>query len=151
MDTNRFAAPVWSLFRIVMGLLFALHGTTSVLGLFGGSRGSGQALEVGLWPGWYAGLIQLVCGFLIMVGLFTLPAALLASGSMAYAYFVVHQPEGLLPLQNGGVVPALYAWAFLAIAVIGAGPWSLDALLRRRSKVAVDAPATEKSSAPVNA
>jgi putative oxidoreductase len=136
MDTNRLTGPVWSLFRIVMGLLFTLHGTTSVLGLFGGSRGSGHALEVGLWPGWYAGVIQLVGGSLIMIGLLTRPAAVLASGSMAYAYFVVHQPEGLLPVQNGGVTPALYAWIFLAIAVLGAGPWSLDALLSRRTAVA---------------
>ncbi len=147
MGSNRFAGPVWSLFRIVMGLLFTLHGTTSVLGLFGGSRGTGRALEVGLWPGWWAGLIQLVCGVLILVGLFTVPAALLSSGSMAYAYFVVHQPQGLLPVQNGGVTPALYAWVFLAIAVNGAGPWSLDRLLRRR---VVDTPA-DTASEPVAA
>jgi putative oxidoreductase len=148
MDSNRLTGPVWSLFRIVMGLLFTLHGATSVLGLFGGNRGSGQALEVGLWPGWYAGLIQLVCGLLVLVGLFTRPAAVLASGSMAYAYFVVHQPEGLLPVQNGGVTPALYAWIFLAIAVLGAGPWSLDALLPKRSAVAATPePAAEKVDA----
>jgi hypothetical protein len=44
----------------------------------------------------------------------------------------LHQPQGLLPTQNDGVGPALYAWTFLAIAVFGAGPWSLDALWRRR-------------------
>ena len=150
MDANRFAGPVWSLFRIVMGLLFTLHGTTSVLGMFGGSRGTGRALEAGLWPGWWAGLIQLVCGVLLMVGLLTVPAALLSSGSMAYAYFVVHQPQGLLPVQNGGVTPALYAWVFLAIAVLGAGPWSLDALLRRRRADSHAAPA-DPASEPVAA
>lgn len=132
MDTNRFSGPVWSLFRIVVGLLFSLHGMATVFGLFGGNPGTKSALEVGQWPGWWAGLIQLVCGILVMLGLFTLPAAVLSSGSMAYAYFVVHQPNGLLPVQNGGVTVALYSWAFLAIAVMGAGPWSLDALLRRR-------------------
>jgi putative oxidoreductase len=132
MISNRFAGPVWSLFRIVVGLLFAMHGMATVLGLFGGARGTGRAVEMGTWPGWYAGVIQLVCGLLVMVGLCTLPAALLSSGSMAYAYFVVHQPEGLIPLQNGGVTPALYAWAFVVIAAVGAGPWSLDALLFKR-------------------
>ncbi|GAA0800605.1 DoxX family protein [Spirilliplanes yamanashiensis] len=140
MSTNRYAGPVWSLFRIVVGLLFTCHGLATVLGLFGGSRGTGQAVEAGTWPGWYAGVIQLVCGMLVLIGLFTAPAAVLASGSMAYAYFVVHQPDGLLPLQNGGVTPALYAWAFLTIAVVGAGPWSLDAVLRARR--AAPAPAT---------
>jgi putative oxidoreductase len=144
MGTSRFAGPVWSLFRMVVGLLFSMHGMATVLGLFGGARGSGKAVEMGTWPGWYAGVIQLVCGLLVMVGLFTVPAAILASGSMAYAYFVVHQPEGLIPLQNGGVTPALYAWTFVVIAAIGAGPWSLDALLKKRT---VAEPAPEPANA----
>lgn len=134
MDAHRFSGPIWSLFRIVVGLLFSLHGAGTVLGLFGGNQGSGEPLPVGLWPGWWAGLIQLVCGILVVLGLLTRYAAVLASGSMAYAYFVVHQPNALLPTQNGGVTAALYAWAFLAIAVLGAGPWSLDALWRRRTR-----------------
>ena len=132
MSTHRFAAPMWSLFRIVVGLLFLCHGLASVFGVLGGSRGSGQAIEPGTWPNWYAGVIQLVCGALVLAGLATRPAAVLASGSMAYAYFVVHQPQAVMPIQNGGVTPALYAWSFLAIAVVGAGPWSIDALIARR-------------------
>ncbi|XVV15250.1 DoxX family protein [Actinoplanes sp. CA-131856] len=137
METQKFAGPVWSLFRIVVGLLFALHGASTVLGLFGGNKGSGDALPMGQWPGWWAGMIQLVCGVLVLAGVFTRPAAVLASGSMAYAYFTVHQPQGLLPIENGGVSPALYAWAFLAIAVLGAGPWSLEALWKRPAAQAV--------------
>ncbi|MEU4419677.1 DoxX family protein [Actinoplanes sp. NPDC024001] len=132
MTTPRLAEPVWSLFRIVVGLLFFCHGLATVFGVLGGNRGSGQAIDPGTWPNWYAGMIQLVCGALVLAGLATRPAAILASGSMAYAYFVVHQPQGLMPIENGGVTPALYAWAFLAIAVIGAGPWSVDALIARR-------------------
>ena len=143
MDTHRFSGPVWSLFRVVVGLLFTLHGAGTVLGLFGGNKGSGEALPMGQWPGWWAGLIQLTCGLLVMAGFLTRPAAILASGSMAYAYFTVHQPQALLPTQNGGVAPALYAWSFLAIAVLGAGPWSLDAMLRRRpAEVATETPVT---------
>ncbi|MGK5683661.1 DoxX family protein [Actinoplanes sp. URMC 104] len=135
MSPHRLAAPTWSLFRMVVGLLFLCHGLASVFGVLGGNRGSGQAVEPGTWPHWYAGLIQLGCGALVLAGLATRPAAILASGSMAYAYFVVHQPQGLLPIENGGVTPALYAWAFLAIAAIGAGPWSADALIARRRGV----------------
>jgi putative oxidoreductase len=133
MDSQRFSGPVWSLYRIAIGLLFSLHGAGTVFGLFGGNMGSGKALDVGVWPGWWAGLIQLVCGILVMLGLFTRVAALLASGSMAYAYFVVHQPNALMPTQNGGVTAALFAWSFLAIAVLGAGPWSLDAMVGGRA------------------
>jgi putative oxidoreductase len=129
----RLMVPVTSLFRLVVGLLFTLHGAASLFGVFGGNRGSGNALPVGEWPSWWAALIQLVCGVLVVVGLATRPAAVLASGSMAYAYFTVHQPNALLPLQNGGETAAMFCWSFLLIAALGPGPWSLDALLRRRS------------------
>ncbi|HET9517926.1 MAG TPA: DoxX family protein [Actinoplanes sp.] len=147
MFSDRFAGPVWSVFRLVIGLLFACHGLATVFGLLGGAQGSGQAAEVGAWPGWYAGLIQLVCGLLVLVGLGTRPAAVLASGSMAYAYFSVHQAQGLLPIENGGVAAALYAWAFLAIAALGAGPWSIDALIAARSTKTEQSPATEPAAA----
>ena len=132
MTSNRLTGPVWSLFRIVVGLLFACHGLASLFGVLGGNRGTGEPIPAGTWPGWYAAVIQLVCGALVIVGLGARPAAVLASGSMAYAYFVVHQKSGLMPIENGGVTPALYAWSFLAIAVLGAGPWSLDAVIGRR-------------------
>ena len=133
MRRNHVTEAVWALFRGVTGLLFALHGASTVFGVFGGNRGSGHAAPMGSWPGWYAGAIELVCGLLVLVGLLTVPAAILAAGSMAYAYFTVHQPHALLPLQNGGDAPVLFCWAFLAIAVVGAGPWSIDGLRRSRS------------------
>ncbi|WP_310368027.1 DoxX family protein [Catenuloplanes atrovinosus] len=136
MMFERLSVPVTTLFRVVVGLIFAVHGSATVLGLFGGSRGTGEAVAVGLWPGWYAGVIQLVAGTLVVVGLATRVAALLCSGSMAYAYFVVHQPDALAPVANGGEAAALFCWAFLLIAVLGPGPYSLDALLTRRTRAA---------------
>ena len=132
MSSPRIAHITWPLFRAVIGLLFACHGLAGLFGLLGGNRGTGEPIAVGLWPNWYAALIQLACGALVLFGLATRPAAILASGSMAYAYFVVHQPDGLMPIENGGVSSALYAWTFLLIAVTGAGPWSLDALISGR-------------------
>ena len=131
MLSSRLSGPVLSLFRIVVGLLFACHGASTVFGVLGGARGSGEALPVAMWPGWWAGLIQLVGGTLVLLGLFTRPAAIICSGSMAYAYFTAHQPKALLPLTNGGEAAALFCWSFLAIAVVGAGPWALDALFGR--------------------
>jgi putative oxidoreductase len=142
MSTHKYAGPIWSLFRIVVGLLFTLNGSGTVFGVLGAAGKS--AAPLGQWPGWWAGLIQVVCGLLVLSGLFTSVAAVVASGSMAYAYFTVHQPQALLPSQNGGASAALYCWAFLAIAVIGAGPWSLDALRRRVTAK----PAAEPSPAP---
>ncbi|GAB3856882.1 DoxX family protein [Micromonospora andamanensis] len=131
MRADRFGGPALSLFRIVIGLLFLIHGMSSVFGIFGGNRGTGEAVPLGQWPGWYAALIQLVCGGLVLLGLFTRPAALLASGSMAYAYFVVHQPEALLPLRNHGELSVLFCWSFFLIAVLGPGTWAVDNLWRR--------------------
>jgi putative oxidoreductase len=141
MTGNRLRGPIWSLFRAVVGFLFTLHGASTVFGVFGGNRGSGHAAPLGSWPGWYAGAIELACGVLVTIGLLTVPAAILASGSMAYAYFTVHQPHALLPLENGGDAPALFCWAFLAIAVVGAGPWSVDGMLRPGTRTEETRPA----------
>ncbi len=133
MVPARLNGPALSLFRMVIGLLFLCHGTASLFGVLGGNQMTGRAIPAGQWPGWWAALIQLVCGVLVLVGLVTRPAALLASGSMAYAYFVVHQPHGLLPMRNGGELAALFCWSFVLIAILGPGTWALDTLLRRRT------------------
>ncbi|RKN39064.1 DoxX family protein [Micromonospora endolithica] len=143
---HRIGGPALSLFRTVIGLLFLCHGLASLFGVLGGNRGSGEAVPLGQWPGWWAALIQAVCGALVLVGLLTRPAALVASGSMAYAYFVVHQPDALLPLRNGGELAALFCWSFLLVAALGPGPWALDTLLRARRPA--PAPTAEPASVP---
>ncbi len=132
MTNAKLTDLVTTLFRVVLGLLFALHGAASLFGVFGGNRGSGEAIPLGTWPGWYAAVIQFVGGLLVLVGLSTRISAVICSGSMAYAYFTVHQPDGLLPLNNGGETAALFCWSFLLVAVLGAGRWSLDGTLARR-------------------
>ncbi|MBF9133077.1 DoxX family protein [Plantactinospora sp. S1510] len=149
MTNAKLADLVTTLFRVVLGLLFALHGAASLFGVFGGNRGSGEAIPLGTWPGWYAAVIQFVGGLLVLVGLSTRIAAVICSGSMAYAYFVVHQPDGLLPLNNGGETAALFCWSFLLVAVLGAGRWSLDGTLNRRRDRAV-AETTDRVAAPAS-
>ncbi|WP_246001460.1 DoxX family protein [Allorhizocola rhizosphaerae] len=147
MSGNRFAEVTTALFRVVLGLLFALHGVSSLFGVFGGNRGSGRAIEFAAWPGWWAAAIQLAGGLLVLAGLGTRMAALLCSGSMAYAYFVVHQPIALLPLNNGGELAALFCWSFLLIAALGPGRWSLDALLAGKSAPRAHSSRTAESPA----
>lgn len=141
---NQAQPYVLSLFRFVVGLLFALHGAATLFGVFGSSPAG-----AGAWPGWYAALIQLVCGALVALGLGTRAAALLASGSMAYAYFKVHQPEALLPLQNGGEPSAMFCWAFLLLVFAGPGAVALDRFFgaRRASAPAEDAARREQAPA----
>ena len=81
---------------------------------------------------WFAGAIELVGGALLTVGLFTRCAAIVMSGEMAFAYFLSHAPHGFFPILNRGDSAILYCFVFFYIAFAGAGPWSLDALLRKR-------------------
>src|SRR5262245_42688334 len=122
---GRYAEPAYALLRIVSGFLFSFHGAQKLLGAFGGAGGSGQGVPLFSLIG-VAGLIELVGGLLILVGLFASWAAFIASGEMAVAYFMAHQPKGTWPIQNQGETAALYAFIFLLIAARGAGIWSLD-------------------------
>ncbi|MCC8482854.1 DoxX family protein [Streptomyces globisporus] len=142
---NQAQPYVLSLFRFVVGLLFAFHGAASLFGVLGGNQA-----ETGAWPGWYAALIQLVCGSLVALGLGTRAAAFLASGSMAYAYFKVHQPEAFLPLQNGGEPSAMFCWAFLLLVFTGPGSVALDRFFGSRSTGTADTAgdATRQDKAP---
>ncbi|AEW93011.1 MULTISPECIES: DoxX family protein [Streptomycetaceae] len=124
---GRWRAPVLGLYRLVTGVLFACHGAAGLFGAFPGAQ-AGQA-AFPQWPGWWAALIELAGGALVAVGLFTRPAALVSSGAMAYAYFSVHQPHALWPIENHGEPAVLFCWAFLLIAVTGPGHYSLDRLL----------------------
>ncbi|MDZ4264274.1 MAG: DoxX family protein [Mycobacterium sp.] len=134
-----YSSPVLSIFRIVFGILFTLHGTMK---LFGWPLG--EAVPVGTWPFWFAGLIELVLGLLITVGFFTRIAAIIASGEMAVAYFWQHwalfsgEPASFWPFSNGGnggELAILFCFAFLLLATTGAGAWSVDGQ-RRGSVVA---------------
>ncbi|MFG3110761.1 DoxX family protein [Streptomyces tendae] len=123
---------VLGLFRMVVGLLFACHGAASLFGVLGGAAGGGT-IDAGTWPGWYAAVIQLVGGSLVLLGLGTRAAAVVASGSMAYAYFKVHQPGALWPMENGGEASVMFCWAFLLLAFTGSGAFGVDRLLARRT------------------
>ncbi|MGW0533051.1 DoxX family protein [Streptomyces sp. NPDC003032] len=120
------------LFRIVIGLCFACHGAASLFGVLGGAGGDGSTIDAGTWPGWYAAVIQLVGGGLVLLGLGTRAAAFISSGSMAYAYFKVHQPEALWPMENDGEASAIFCWAMLLFVFTGSGALGLDRLFASR-------------------
>ncbi|WP_328491909.1 DoxX family protein [Streptomyces sp. NBC_00414] len=132
---------VLGLFRMVLGLLFTTEGAATVFGVL-----DRKASEAGDWPFWYAGVIELVCGALVLLGVATRGAAFLSSGIMAFAYFTEHQQDGLFPLQNGGLAPVLFCWGFLLIVFFGPGAFSLAALTRRESGARpVTGPVAEQS------
>lgn len=123
------APQVRSLLRIVTGLMFMQHGTQKIFGFPAEARGPFEiASQMGI-----GGVLELVGGALIVVGLFTRPVAFLMSGMMAVAYFQFHAPSSPYPLVNQGELAALYCWVFLYLAFAGAGPWSLDGVMRKKA------------------
>jgi putative oxidoreductase len=117
---DRYSADILGLTRIVVGLCFLEHGTMKLLGFPPGMQ---PAL---LSMGGAAGVIELVAGILIVLGLFSRVAAFIASGEMAFAYFLVHFPRGFFPALNGGDGAILFCFIFLYLAAAGPGKFALN-------------------------
>jgi putative oxidoreductase len=122
---GRLSDIAYGLMRFVFGVLFACHGAQKLFGAFGGGVMTHSALLL------TAGVIEFFGGILVAVGLMTRPAAFIASGEMAVAYFWKYAPNGPWPIQNKGEPALLYCFAFLFIAAFGAGLFRLGARLKR--------------------
>jgi putative oxidoreductase len=121
------APRLLSVLRIVAAFLFMQHGTQKLLA-FPVPRSS----PTEFWSlSGAAGLLELVGGFLLLLGVFTRPVAFVLSGLMAFAYFIAHAPQNFWPIVNRGELAVLYCFVFLYLAAAGGGPWSLDRWLRR--------------------
>ena len=119
------APRLLSVLRVMSGLLFMQHGTAKLLGI------PQMAMFAKLQPftlSWFAGVLELVGGALLVIGLFTRPVAFVLSGLMAFAYFIAHAPRDFYPIVNAGELAALYCFVFLYFAAAGGGAWSVDAL-----------------------
>jgi putative oxidoreductase len=113
---------LYALMRIVTGFLFLWHGLQKLVGFPPDERLANAPAFI-LFT---AGPIELFGGILVMIGLFTRPAAFLCSGLMGFAYWLAHGLNALLPVVNQGEMAALYCFVFLYIAARGAGIWSAD-------------------------
>jgi putative oxidoreductase len=117
-----------SLLRAMSGLLILQNGTAKYLNFPAGPMNNAS---VSTMPG-AAGIFELVCGFLLLIGLFTRINAFLLSGMTAVAYFYAHAPRGFYPILNGGGFAVLYSFVFLFLAIAGGGPISIDRLFSRK-------------------
>jgi putative oxidoreductase len=117
-----------SLLRIAAALLFIEHGTQKYFG-FPTPFPMGEIHAASLLG--MAGIIELIGGTLVLLGVFTRPVALLLSGEMAIAYFMMHAPQGFYPIANGGEAAILFCFVFLLIAAAGPGPWSIENVIKR--------------------
>jgi putative oxidoreductase len=129
---NQFAVKLapyaYAIMRIVIGLMFAVHGSQK---LFGIPPAPPEMPPMNALTA-TAGSIELVCGLAVGIGLFAGYAAFLASGLMAVAYFMAHFPHKFvsiyqyLPTENHGELAVIYCFVFLYISMRGSGVWSVD-------------------------
>ena len=121
-----------AILRIVSGLLFLEHGLQKLAG-FPAAVDPSRVPPLNSMAG-YAGFVELACGLLIAIGLFTRPAAFLASGTMAVAYWYQHFPGNFFPVNNGGDAAILFCFVFLYLVFAGPGPLSVDAARAGRAE-----------------
>jgi putative oxidoreductase len=122
---QRWAPHLLSILRIMAAGSFFTHGTMK---LFSWPAPFDFPMNVMLYV---AGILEVLGGFLLIIGLFSRPVAFLLSGLMAFAYFIVHASEGFFPVLNHGEAAMLYCFVFLYIAAAGPGSLSIDLLAER--------------------
>jgi putative oxidoreductase len=124
---QKFEGLFYSVMRIVIGALYAMHGSQKLFDF-----PLAPPHQIPLYSQiWIGGVLELVCGVLVAIGLFTRYAAFIASGTMAVAYFQFHKGYELadkhfLPLINGGEAAVIYCFIFLYIAARGPGRAAID-------------------------
>ena len=103
--------------------MFLQHGLVKLFGFPPGAEPGQQPLASLLGV---AGVIETVTGILLVLGLFTRPAAFLAAGFSAAAYFYAHAAQSFFPIINQGELVALYCFVFHYIFFAGPGAFSID-------------------------
>jgi len=128
-SANAWPPRALGLLRIVTAFLFIQHGTAKLFHVPHIEMMDGVQLMslVG-----FAGVLEVVGGALLLLGLFTRPVAFILSGEMAFAYFMQHAPNNILPILNGGEMAVQWCFLFLYFAAAGAGAFSVDGSRSRR-------------------
>jgi putative oxidoreductase len=125
---SAWAPRALSVLRIVTGLMIIQHGMGKIIG-FPVVPAYAKVTPFSLIGA--AGFIELIGGALLIVGFLTQPVAFIISGEMAFAYFIAHAPRGFHPLINGGTLAIMYCFTCLYLSTAGAGPWSVDATMKK--------------------
>lgn len=127
-----FAPYLLSVVRVTAAFVFVQTGTAKLYAFPAAVLPAGATAHTGTLL-WYAGVLETYGGALLLLGLFTRPIAFLLAGEMAVAYFKAHAVRGFWPVLNQGQLAVLFCFLWLYISAAGAGPWSIDALRRRRA------------------
>ncbi len=142
--------------RIVFGIGFMFHGYPKLFG--GGHEGVvGMLTNLGIplpeLMAWIVGIVEFFGGLLLILGAFVTITAVLCLIDMPVALFVVHLGNGFyVSNQPSGIeLPLLYAGAFLALIIGGAGMLSVDRMMheRRSAEPVRETPGAESRREPV--
>jgi putative oxidoreductase len=122
--------------RLPVGIIFAAHGSQKLFGWFGGYglEGTGQWMaSIGLEPGVLmaalSGSAEFFGGLLILLGLATRPAALVAAFTMVVAILSVHIHNGLFMSNNGYEFGLALLAATVSLVISGGGRASVDQVI----------------------
>jgi putative oxidoreductase len=143
-QAKKLRTPGWlqpllhSVLRAVTGALFMQHGVQKLFGMLLRPDRPWDGAPAAFSQMWFAGVLEVFGGALIVLGLFTRPVAFLLAGEMAVAYFQAHAPRAFWPILNGGENVVLFCFVFLYLFAAGAGPYSVDGALRARRGYRVD-------------
>lgn len=118
------APRVLSILRIVAAILFIEHGTQKLFDFPARANPGGEPEMFTLI--WFAAVLEVVGGAMLLIGFLTRPVAFLLSGEMAFAYWMAHAPKAAYPALNGGDAAILFCFLFLYFVFAGPGPWSVD-------------------------
>ena len=119
-----------SLFRFITGLLLLQFGIAKIFKFPAGTQFDKVELFSLIGA---AGTLELVLGAMLMIGLCTRIVAFILAGEMAFAYFISHFPRGFFPLLNNGSLAIIFCFACLYLATSGGGPYSVDAMMGKKS------------------
>lgn len=118
--------------RIIFALMFILIGSMALFG-FPIAIFPGGSAPLFSWS-WFISIVEFAGGILVLFGFLTRPAAFLLAIEMVIAYVKVSAPRNILPVLNGGQTTMLYFFFWTYLVLVGAGPISIDAIIRRWCK-----------------
>ena len=119
-----------SILRIVCALMFITFGTMKLFAFPIGMPPDGSTAKLMTETG-VGAILEFFGGILFLIGWLTRPVAFILAGEMAVAYWQFHFPMSPWPIINNGVSAVLYCFVFLYFSAAGAGPWSVDAKLKK--------------------
>lgn len=135
MNLSRYSAELQSVLRIVVGLLFMSFGAMLLFAFPAAPPGAPGPMPLTSQMG-VGGILEFVGGLLLVAGFWTRTTSFVLSGMMAVAYFQFHMMKGgFWPSTNGGANAALFCFVCLYFAAVGAGPWSVDAMMDKKAKL----------------